>query len=173
MKFITFFFIFLFNTSIYSNNFATVDLDLILNKSTSYQIFIDKINDFIKTESLEFQANEIILQKNNADIESKKSILNENDFNNLISNYNMQLNIYQNNIANFNLLVDQNIETNKTIIIDKIVEILKKISIKDDYDFILTNNDYLLAKNKFDISNLVINKLNEYNILLDTYNTEK
>ena len=173
MKFITFFFIFLFNTSIYSNNFATVDLDLILNKSTSYQIFIDKINDFIKTESLEFQANEIILQKNKADIESKKSILNENDFNNLISNYNMQLNIYQNNIANFNLLVDQNIETNKTIIIDKIVEILKKISIQDDYDFILTNNDYLLAKNKFDISNLVINKLNEYNILLDTYNTEK
>ena len=145
MKFITFFFIFLFNTSIYSNNFATVDLDLILNKSTSYQIFIDKINDFIKTESLEFQANEIILQKNKADIESKKSILNENDFNNLISNYNMQLNIYQNNIANFNLLVDQNIETNKTIIIDKIVEILKKISIQDDYDFILTNNDYLLA----------------------------
>ena len=173
MKFITFFFILLFNTSIYSNNFATVDLDLILNKSISYQVFIDKINDFIKKESLEFQANEIILTKNKADIESKKSILNENDFNNLISNYNMQLNIYQNNIANFNSLVDQNIETNKTIIIDKIVEILKKISIQNDYDFILTNNDYLLAKNKFDISNLVINKLNEYNILLDTYNVEK
>ena len=170
MKIFTFFFIFLINTNIYAINIATVDLDLILNKSFSYQTFINIINEFIDIETLKFKSNETILQKNKADIESKQNILNESEFNKLISNYNDQLNIYQNNINNFNLLIDENIEVNKKIIIKKIVEILKEISIQDNYDLILTSNNFLLAHNKFDISNQVIIKLDEYKILLNTNN---
>ena len=170
MKILTFFFIFLFNTSIYAINIATVDLDLILNKSFSYQTFINTINEFIDRETLKFKSNETILQKNKADIESKQNILNESEFNKLISNYNDQLNIYQNNINNFNLLIDENIEVNKKIIIKKVIEILKEISIQDNYDLILTSNNFLLAHNKFDISNQVIIKLDEYKILLNTNN---
>jgi len=170
LKIIIFFFIILFNTNSYAINIGTVDLDVILNKSTSYQMFINKINQFISKESIKFQDNESILQKNKADIESKQSILNESEFNKLISSYTNELATYQNNITNFNLLIDKNIEINKKIIINKIIEILKEISIQDNYDFILTNNDYLLAQDKFDISNQVINKLNEYKIILDTYN---
>lgn len=168
MKIFTFFFIFLFNTSIYAINIATVDLELILNKSFSYQVFIKTINEFIDKETIKFKSNESILQKNKADIESKQNILNESEINKLVSNYNDQLNIYQNSINNFNLLIDENIEVNKKIIIDKIIEILKEISIQDNYDFILTSNNFLLAHNKFDISNQVIIKLDEYKILLNT-----
>ena len=158
-----------FNTNIYAINVATVDIDSILNKSSSYQGFIDEITKFIDKKTLNFRDNEIILQKNKEDIEAKKNILNESEFNNLILIYNEDLDVYQNNINNFNLIIDENIEINKKIIINKIIEILKEISIQDNYDFILTNDNYLLAQNKFDISNQVINKLNNYKIILDTY----
>ena len=170
MRFFIFLFFFLFNTHIFAINVATVDLDFILEKSSSYKTFIDKINKFIDGETLKFQGNEIILQKNKQDLESKQSILNENEFNILKSKYNDQLEIYQNNINDFNLLIDDNIEINKKIIIDKIIEILKEISIQDNYDLILTNNNFLLAQNKFDISNQVVDILNEYKILLDINN---
>ena len=88
----------------------------------------------------------------------------------LLSNYDDQLNVYKNNINSFNLLIDENIETNKKIIVDKIIEILTEISIRDNYDLVLTNKHYLLAQNKFDITDQVINLLNEYEILLNTYN---
>jgi len=170
LKIFIFFFIFFFNTSIYAINIATVDLDLILNKSFSYQVFINTINEFIYMETLKFKDNETILQKNKADIESKQNILNESEFNKLILNYNEQLNIYQTNINNFNVLIDENIEVNKKIIINKVIEIVKEISIKDNYDLILTSNNFLLAHNKFDISNQVIIRLDEYKILLKTNN---
>ena len=48
MKICFFFFILLFNTNIYAINIATVDLDFILSKSSSYQVFIDKINPMKK-----------------------------------------------------------------------------------------------------------------------------
>ena len=170
MRFFIFLFIFLFNTSIYALNVATVDLDIILNNSTSYKVFINKLNDFIDSETSKFENNEIILNKNKEDIESKQSIINESEFNILISNYNEQLANFQNNINNFNSFIDDNIETNKNIIIDKIIEILKEISIQDNYDFIFTNSNYLLSQNKFDISNQVIIKLNAYKILLNISN---
>ena len=170
MKIFFFSFILLFNTNIYAINIATVDLDFILNNSSSYQVFIDKINQFVDKETVKFKNNEIILQQNKVDLESKKILLNENEFNILLSDYNNQLNNYQNNINDFNSLIDENININKKVIIDKIIEILKQISIQDNYDLVLTNNDYLLAQNKFDISDQVIDKLNEYEILLSTYN---
>lgn len=170
MRYFTFLFIFLFNTNIYALNVATVDLDIILNNSTSYKVFINKLNDFIDSETSKFENNEIILNKNKEDIESKQSIINESEFNILISNYNEQLTKFQNNINNFNSFIDDNIETNKNIMIDKIIEILKEISIQDNYDFIFTNSNYLLAQNKFDISNQVIIKLNNYKILLNINN---
>jgi Skp family chaperone for outer membrane proteins len=170
LRYFTFLFIFLFNTNIYALNVATVDLDIILNNSTSYKVFINKLNDFIDSETSKFENNEIILNKNKEDIESKQSIINESEFNILISNYNEQLTKFQNNINNFNSFIDDNIETNKNIMIDKIIEILKEISIQDNYDFIFTNSNYLLAQNKFDISNQVIIKLNNYKILLNINN---
>ena len=172
MRFFIFLLIFLFNTSIYALNVATVDLDIILNNSTSYKVFINKLNDFIDSETSKFENNEIILNKNKEDIESKQSIINESEFNILISNYNEQLTNFQNNINNFNSFIDDNIETNKNIIIDKIIEILKEISIQDNYDFIFTNSNYLLSQNKFDISNQVIIKLNAYKILLNISNID-
>ena len=172
MRFFIFLFIFLFNTNIYALNVATVDLDIILNNSTSYKVFINKLNDFIDSETSKFENNEIILNKNKEDIESKQSIINESEFNILISNYNEQLTNFQNNINNFNSFIDGNIETNKNIIIDKIIEILKEISIQDNYDFIFTNSNYLLSQNKFDISNQVIIKLNDYKILLNINNID-
>ena len=169
MKIFIILFVLFYHSNGYAINIATVDLDRIINKSSSYLIFLDKINIFIAKESAIFQDNEAILQANKLDIESKKSILNENEFNQLMLNHNDQLNIYQNNITKFNLLIDENIEINKKIIIDKILEILKAVSIEKNYDLVLTNNNFLLAQNKFDISNQVINKLNEYEIILNTY----
>tara|TARA_B110000495_G_C22734302_1_gene430819 strand:+ start:139 stop:657 length:519 start_codon:yes stop_codon:yes gene_type:complete len=162
-------FVFFYHSNVNAINIATVDLDRIINKSSSYLIFLEKINIFIAKESAIFKDNEAILQANKLDIESKKSILNESEFNKLILNHNDQLNIYQNNITKFNLLIDENIEINKKIIIDKILEILETVSIEKNYDLVLTNNNFLLAQNKFDISNQVINKLNEYEIILNTY----
>ena len=169
MKIFIILFVIFYHSNVHGINIATVDLDRIINKSNSYLIFLDKINIFIAKESAIFQDNEAILQANKLDIESKKSILNENEFNKLILNHNDQLNIYQNNIAKFNLLIDENIEINKKIIIDKILEILKDVSFENNYDLVLTNNNFLLAQNKFDISNQVITKLNEYEIILNTY----
>ena len=100
MKIFSFFFIFLFSTNILAINIATVDLDFILNKSSSYQTFIGKINKFIDKETLKFNGNETLLKANKEDIESKQIILNEIEFNLLISDYNDQLNVYQNNINN-------------------------------------------------------------------------
>ena len=60
MRFFIFLVIFLFNTSIYALNVATVDLDIILNNSTSYKVFINKLNDFIDSETSKFENNEII-----------------------------------------------------------------------------------------------------------------
>ena len=60
------------------------------------------------------------------------------------------------------------IESNKDIILAKILEILKEISIKNQYDIILSEDNYFIASDNIDISEIVIKKLNSISTELKT-----
>ena len=71
-------------------------------------------------------------------------------------------------MKNYNEKVDLIIERNKDIILAKILEILKEISIKNQYDIILSEDNYFIASDNIDISEIVIKKLNSISTELKT-----
>ena len=71
-------------------------------------------------------------------------------------------------MKNYNEKVDLIIESNKDIILAKILEILKEISIKNQYDIILSEDNYFIASDNIDISEIVIKKLNSISTELKT-----
>ena len=79
----------------------------------------------------------------------------------MISNYNGQLQILDQEVKKINLFFSKNIEINKNIIIKQIINYIENISSKSDIDIILTEDQYFMSSKKIDISNQIINLLND------------
>ena len=84
----------------------------------------------------------------------------------MISNYNDQLKILDQEVKKINLFFSKNIEGNKNIIIKQIISYIENISVKSDIDMILTEEQYFMSSKKIDISNQIVDLINNDIILL-------
>ena len=158
---IIFIIFFVFPTNLLAINIATINIAYILEKSASYNNFLEEL-DKKKSElqnKLDIKEND--LTKLKQEIDNSKLIINEDELNLMISNYNGQLQILDQEVKKINLFFSKNIEINKNIIIKQIISYIENISSKSDIDIILTEDQYFMSSKKIDISNQIINLLND------------
>ena len=160
-KLIIFIIFFVFPTNLLAINIATINIAYILEKSASYNNFLDELTKKKSELQNKLDIKEKDLTKLKQEIDNSKLIINENELNLMISNYNGQLQILDQEVKKINLFFSKNIEINKNIIIKQIINFIENISNKSDIDIILTEDQYFMSSKKIDISNQIINLLND------------
>ena len=160
-KLIIFIIFFVFPTNLLAINIATINIAYILEKSASYNNFLDELTKKKSELQNKLDIKEKDLTKLKQEIDNSKLIVNEDELNLMISNYNDQLNNLDQEVKKINLFFSKNIEINKNIIIKQIINYIENISNKSDIDIILTEDQYFMSSKKIDISNQIINLLND------------
>ena len=160
-KLIIFIIFFVFPTNLLAINIATINIAYILEKSASYNNFLDELTKKKSELQNKLDIKEKDLTKLKQEIDNSKLIINENELNLMISNYNGQLQILDQEVKKINLFFSKNIEINKNIIIKQIINFIENISNKSDIDIILTEDQYFMSSKKIDISNQIVNLLND------------
>ena len=165
-KFIIFIVLFVFPTNLLAINIATINIAYILEQSTSYNNFLSELSKKKLELQNTLESKEQDLTKLKQEIDNSKLIVNEDELNLMISNYNDQFTILDQEVKKINLFFSKNIEFNKNIIIKQIITYIEDISIKSKIDIILTEDQYFMSSKKIDISDQIINLLNDDTIIL-------
>ena len=165
-KIIIFVIFFVFPTNLSAINISTINIAYILEKSISYNNFLDELDKKKLELQNTLQLKEQDLTKLKQEIDNSKLIVNEDELNLMISNYNSQFKILDQEVKKINLFFSKNIEVNKNIVIKQIISYIEDISIKSNIDIILTEDQYFMSSKKIDISNQIINLLNNDIIIL-------
>ena len=159
--------IILFSSPVDSTEIATFKISYVIDNSLEFNKFIDKL-DTLKTkmenELLEDE-NKLIEKKNK--IEESKIIFSESEYNQQIEDYNILANSFKEKFGEFNNHINMNIEKNKKILINEIIEITKKLSLNKKFDIILNEDQYFIASDNVDISNQIIEMLNKKQLDLE------
>ena len=165
----SFFLILLFSSSINAQKIATIKISYLISNSIAYVDFIKKLNitklsyaNFLKEDEKELKHKE-------GKIQDSKLILDETSLNNLIENYNKDFQSYQNKVNNFNLNIDNTINSNQKIIINEIIPITQILSDSMNIDIILNEDQYFLSSHDSDISDIVLDELNKKTIKLKIF----
>ena len=168
MKLFSFFLLIIFfSFSVDSTEIATFKISYVIDNSLEFDKFIDKL-DTLKTkmqnELLEDE-NELMKKKNK--IEESKIIFSESEYNQQIEDYNILANSFKEKLGEFNNHINMNIEKNKEIVINEIIEITKILSRNKNFDIILNEDQYFLASDDVDISKQIIEILNKKKLDLE------
>ena len=162
MKTFGIFFIICFLTnSIFAEKISTIKLSYLIENSTESQSFIEELELKKQTLYKNLQKDEKILEAKKIEIDESKLVLSDEEYNNLISIYNKEVKLYQDKIDKFNFFLEKNININQKKIIDEIFILVKDISINNKIDLVFNEDQYFIASENNDISQLVLNKLND------------
>ena len=155
-----------FSSSVDSTEIATFKISYVIDNSLEFDKFLDKLDALknkMQNELLEDE-NELIEKKNK--IEESKIIFSESEYNQQIANYNILANSFKEKFSDFNNHINMNIEKNKEIVINEIIEITKILSRNKNFDIILNEDQYFLASDNIDISKQIIEILNKKKLVL-------
>ena len=166
--------IFLFYvTNIHATNIATIQIEYILSKSTTYNKFIQQIN--IKKDKfsakLKIIENEILIEKKN--LIDNSIIYDENENQILIEKYQKKTDIFQQKIDELNLFLSTNIERNRSTMIQYISSVAKEFSLSNNIDIIFDETNYFMSNSSIDISDIIIEQLNNISITLEIFNNDE
>jgi Skp family chaperone for outer membrane proteins len=165
--FSTLIYFFLFIPYVYANqNIATLNLDKIFQNSDIYNNFILDLNIIREDYDKSFKRDEKLLLEKRKKIDDSRLILNQDEIDNLIKLYNNEYNSFNDTIKMFNNKVSNLLDYNQKILLNEIVNISKRISTKNNFHIILSEENYFIASDNYDITNLVISELNKMNIEL-------
>lgn len=168
-----FLFISLLSFTLSSKTIAIVNIQSLIDNNSSYI----KIIEEVKIQQLKyvekFQLEEQKLKNSLKEIEDESYILNENEIN-------IKLNEYNNNLENFTLTVeDYNYHYQNQIILiresllKEIIVLLEKYATDNQIDLIFDSTSYLIASNNLDITNEINRELEKINIELEFKNFEE
>jgi len=166
LRIILFFILFIYSFNIKATNVGTIDFENIINSNKYFIDFLDKINNININKENDFIEYENKLKNLQEDIEDLSSILSEDDLKIKINDYNRELEKYDILINDHNEIINYNIEFNRKIIINEIRIILEKIMEKNDIDIIFDKNNYIMSIKKIDLSDKIIQELNNIELNL-------
>ena len=174
MKFSSLFFLIIFlSSSVFSTEIATFKILYVIDNSLEFDKFIDELDALkikMQNELLENE-NELIEKKNK--IEESKIIFSESEYNQQIEDYNILADSFKEKFAEFNNHININMEKNKEIVINEIIEITKILSLNKNFDIILNEDQYFLASDVVDISKQIIEILNQKKLNLEVFELPK
>ena len=163
--FIKFFIIFFFLTSLYnsSEKIVYLDVDFILANSEEGKKILLNLEKKNKENIKILQSKEKILKDEETEIIKQKNIISEVSYKEKVNNLKSKIDRFKTDkdklVINFNQLRQQ--EINKFI---KLVdEILGEYVEKNAIDLVLNKKDILMGKNKYNITNEILELVNKYN----------
>ena len=167
MKILLFFIFFcLFSNKLYAINIATFQFFKILNHSIQYKKFENELNIYKEKVFIDLKKEEENLAIRKNKIKDSKIILNELEYEKKISEYDIEKNIFESKVNQYNKYIQSNIEYNENIILNEISKIVKNIVIEKKIDLVLSDNQYFISSEIIDISNIIIDKLNKIKLEL-------
>ena len=161
------FFIIFFSTNLFATKIFVIDVEKLINENTYYKNFLEEIEKKQVNEKKELNLieQEIIDLQN--EIEESKLILDQNEINNLIENYNIKLNKFNILIEKYNLHYQNEIIKMRKIVLKEIVVLVEKYAKDNNIDIVLDSNNYLVASNAINITEDIELKLNNLKLKLD------
>ena len=170
---ICFLFIYLTSFNVASKTIAIVDIQSLIDNNSSYIKIIEEVKIQQLKYMEKFQLEEQKLKNSLKEIEDESYILNENEIN-------LKLSEYNNNLENFTLIVEDynNHYQNQIIsiresILKEIIVLLEKYATDNKIDIIFDSTSYLIASNNLDITNEINKELQNINIKLELKNFEE
>ena len=167
-----FFVCIIFSKLSFSQSIVVVNIQFLIDNNKDYLNILEEMELSQKNHLDKFQKKESELKKILNDIEESKLILNENEINLQIENYNNQLTNFTILVDDFNLHYQNQIAKIREKILKEIIQLLEKYAIKNKIDLILDSNSYLIASNSIDITENINNELKKINLTLE-YNDFK
>ncbi len=156
----------------FAQSIVVVNIQFLIDNNQNYLDILEEIELSQKDYLDEFKDKEIELNKILNDMEESKLILNENEVNLQIENYNNQLTNFTILVDEFNLHYQTQITKIRERVFKEIVQLLEKYAIENKIDLILDATSYLIASNSIDITENINNDLKKINLELE-YNDFK
>ena len=163
LKIIFYLLFYLYSINLYSANIRVVDLQELVDSNKEIINLIKNIEDDQISHRKEFAKIESFFESELQRIEGLKLILEKSELENVINKYNEDLHEFNEKVAKFNIHYENQINTLKKKILEKILEILQKYSLENKIDLILDSNNYILSSNSINITNLILEDLNKIN----------
>ena len=165
--------ILIFTKTIFAQTIVVVNIQSLIDNNKNYLEKIDEIEKSQLKYLEDFQIEENELKKKYIYIEDSKLILNEDEINKQIGQYNEELNNFSILIENFNFHYQEQILNLRESVLKEIILLLEKYAIENNIDLILDSTSYLIASNSIDISDYISNELKKINLQLEYKDFEK
>ena len=171
--FIIFFILNFISTIIVAQNIVVVNIQSLIDSNTMYQSIINEMNKSQKIYLDNFEKKENELTNLLKEIEDSRLILNENEINLKITDYNNQLNDFTKLIDDFNSHYQNEIIIIRENILKEIIVLLENYAIDNNVDLVLDSTSYLIASNSLDITTNINKQLSQIDMKLEYKNFEK
>ena len=159
--FIIIFSVFFYTKSINANNIAVLDIEYVINNNKQYIKLLNDIEQDQVNHKNNFKITEENLNQQYEEIESSKIILSEQDFENAIIEYKLKIKKFDDTINEFNNHYELQISKYRQMIVENIINILKNYALEKQLDLILESKNYIMASNSINISDIILNEMNE------------
>ncbi len=159
-KVFSFLAIFFLSTNICATNIAVIDINFLIDNSLQFKEISKKINNSQIEIKEKFNNIEQDLLKIKSELEESKLILSNDEFNLKKDEYYKKVAKFENDVAKFNNHYENEIINIKNIIFAKISELVQDHASLNGIELIIEKNQYLIAADKINISQVIFEKLN-------------
>ena len=149
-----------------------INIQSLIDKNNAYINSIREIEKHQEKYLKNFENQEDELKKIQKNIEDSRLILNENEINAQIDDYNKKLNNFSIIVEEFNIHYQNQIVMMRETILKEIIVLLEKYALDNNIDLVLDSTSYLIAANSIDITDIIFSELKKINIKLEYKNFE-
>ena len=159
--------------NIFAQTIAVVNVQSLIDNNEIYQKILKdiEINQEKYLENFNIMENELIVKQN--EIEDAKLVLNEEEINIQIQNYNNELSQFNILIEKFNFHYQNEIIKIRETILKEILKLLEQYALENSVDLVLDSTSYLIASNLLDITIDINGELEKLNLNLEYKDFEK
>ena len=165
--------ILLYNYNIFAQTIAIVNIQYLIDNNPTYLKTLKEIELNQSLYLKEFENKENDLKINLKKIEDSKFIVNQNEINLQIDEYNKELTKFSNLVDEFNSHYQYQIFKIRDTVLEQIIVLLEEYANDNNIDLILDSTSYLIASNSLDITEIIKNNLNKLNLKLEYKKFEK
>ncbi len=168
-----FLFISLLSFTLSSKTIAIVDIQSLIDNNSSYINIIEEVKIQQLKYVEKFQLEEQKLKNSLKEIEDESHILNENEINLKLSEYNNNLENFTLTVEDYNYHYQNQIILIRESVLKEIIVLLEKYATDNKIDLIFDSTSYLIASNNLDITDEIKKELEKINIILEFTNFEE
>ena len=169
IKIVLFFFIIIIFSSqkSFAINIAVLDIEEIINNNEQYKTIIKQIEVDQKNESKFLENIESKLKDQIEEIESSKLLLDQNEINKLINQYNDNLVLFNKTVDNFNQHYQNEITNIRNKILNEVIILTEKYAKNKNIELILDSTNYIIASNNINITDRIKDMVNNTKLKLE------